>query len=275
MSSSQTILQGSSDMGATLDPAGQGQQNGRWPEQERVDRVFADAQARAGDFRFDERVSAVFDDMVERSVPYYNEIQRMTVELARDFATPGSNVYDLGCSTGTSLELLDSGVDPSVRFVGIDNAASMLDQAREKLGHLPSGRPCELIEADIHMLPRLENASVVMLVLTLQFVRPLYRERLIRNIFDGMAKNGCLILVEKITSPNGMVNRLFIEHYYEMKRRNGYSDLEIAKKREALENVLIPYRYEENVALLREAGFGTVEEFFRWYNFSAMIAVKP
>lgn len=246
----------------------------RWDGRAAVDRVFADAQARTSDFRFDERVSTVFDDMVERSVPFYGEIQRMVAEIAGDFATPGSNVYDLGCSTGTSLEMLDSRIDPSVRFIGFDNAPSMLEQARAKLGKLPSGRACELVEADIHALPKLEDASVVLLVLTLQFVRPLYRERLIRHVCEGMAKNGCLILVEKITSPNGMLNRLFIEHYYDMKRRNGYSDLEIAKKREALENVLIPYRFEENVALLQQAGFGTVEEFFRWYNFSAMVAVK-
>ena len=238
------------------------------------DQVFADAQARAADFRFDDKVVAVFDDMVERSVPFYTEIQRMVTELAADFAAPGTNVYDLGCSTGTSFERLDGKVDASVRFVGVDNSASMLEQARLKLADLPSGRRFDLIEADIHQMPRIENASVVLLVLTLQFVRPLYRERLIRNIYEGLAKNGCLILVEKITSPNGTLNRLFIEHYYDMKRRNGYSDVEITRKREALENVLIPYRYEENEALLRASGFGAVEEFFRWYNFCAAVAVK-
>ncbi len=242
--------------------------------QQAVDRVFADQQAATSDFRFDERVSVVFDDMVERSVPFYAEIQRMVAELAADFAVPGTSLYDLGCSTGTSLERLDARVDPSVRFVGIDNASSMLDQARHKLGSLPSGRPYELVEADIHTLPAIENASVVLLVLTLQFVRPLHRERLVRHIHQGMTRNGCLILVEKITSPNGMLNRLFINKYYGMKRRNGYSEMEIAKKREALENVLIPYRYEENVALIESAGFTSVEEFFRWYNFCAIAAVK-
>ncbi len=112
------------------------------------------------------------------------------------------------------------------------------------------------------------------MVLTLQFVRPLYRERLIRSIYDGLTENGCLILVEKVLGENSTFNRLFIKHYYEMKRRNGYSELEIAQKREALENVLIPYRLEENKELLRRAGFRHVDVFFKWYNFCAIIAMK-
>jgi tRNA (cmo5U34)-methyltransferase len=119
-----------------------------------------------------------------------------------------------------------------------------------------------------------ENASVVILTLTLQFVRPLNRERLVRSVYNGLNDNGCLILVEKVLGEDSLFNRLFIQHYYEMKRRNGYSEMEIVQKREALENVLIPYRLEENKQLLRDAGFTKFDTFFKWYNFSAMIALK-
>ena len=120
----------------------------------------------------------------------------------------------------------------------------------------------------------LDNASVVLLILTLQFVRPLYREDLISRIHEGLDPNGCLILVEKVLGENSTFNRLFIKHYYEMKKRNGYSELEIAQKREALENVLIPYRLEEDRELLRRVGFEHIEVFFKWYNFCGMIACK-
>jgi len=110
--------------------------------------------------------------------------------------------------------------------------------------------------------------------LTLQFVRPLHRERLVKQIFDGMLARGAFILIEKLTVSDGDLNRLFINYYYDMKRRNGYSELEISQKREALENVLIPYRLEENVELLKGAGFRSVEMFFRWYNFCGLVAVK-
>jgi tRNA (cmo5U34)-methyltransferase len=113
-----------------------------------------------------------------------------------------------------------------------------------------------------------------MLVLTLMFVRPLNRERLVRDIYAGLNPNGCLLLVEKVLGEGSLFNRLFIERYYAFKRRMGYSELEISQKREALENVLIPYRLQENRDMLMRAGFSQVEVFFRWYNFAGIVAVK-
>ena len=238
------------------------------------DRIFAEPAKRASDFAFDGRTAAVFDDMLVRSVPFYTEMQRMTGELAADFAVPGSNLYDLGCSTGTTFELLDPLVDQAVRFVGVDNSPEMLEKARQKLSGLPSGRTVDLMCGDLHEFDGITNASVVILTLTLQFVRPLHRERLVRMIGAGTREQGCLILIEKLTEPDTLFNRLFIKYYYDMKRRNDYTDLEIAQKREALENVLIPYRLEENVEMLKGAGFKSVEVFFRWYNFCGIVAVK-
>ncbi|HEY5941227.1 MAG TPA: carboxy-S-adenosyl-L-methionine synthase CmoA [Gemmatimonadales bacterium] len=239
-----------------------------------TDRIFAERVERARDFAFDRRTAEVFDDMVGRSVPFYDEMQRMTAEIAADFATPGSNLYDLGCSTGTTLAALDPLVNPAVRFVGMDNSAEMLGKAREKLGRLPPGRQRDLVQADLHELPPIENASVVILALTLQFVRPLQREGLIRTICAGTNDQGCLILLEKLTEADTLFNRLFIKYYYNMKRRHGYSDLEISQKREALENVLIPYHLEENRDLLIHSGYTRFQMFFRWYNFCGMLAVK-
>lgn len=238
-----------------------------------ADRIFAEPRP-VTDFEFGTETAGVFDDMVGRSVPFYDEIQRMIGELAADFATEGSNLYDLGCSTATTLAMLDPLVPPGVRFIGVDNSAAMLAQAKKKLASRGVTRPLELQLADLHEGPAIENASVTLLLLTLQFIRPLYRERLVRRIAQGTNENGCVILVEKLTTENTLLNRLFIKHYYDMKRRKGYSDLEISQKREALENVLIPYRPEENRRLLLENGFRHVEEFFRWYNFGAMVAVK-
>lgn len=236
------------------------------------DKVFAEKTDYIGDFKFDEKVVKVFDDMVNRSVPYYSEIQRMTVELATDFAKPGTNLYDIGCSTGTTFSLFDKAVDPAVNFVGFDNSAEMLEKAREKLSN--SNRNIDLRLADLNKGIKISNASVITMILTLQFVRPLYREDIIQEIYNGLNKGGALILVEKVTSEDTIFNRLFIKHYYEYKARMGYSELEIKQKREALENVLIPYRMDENFDLLRKVGFKDIEVFFRWYNFCAIIALK-
>lgn len=238
------------------------------------DEVFARDDQQVGDFAFNATVADVFDDMVGRSVPYYVEMQRMVCELARDFAQPDTNLYDIGCSTATTLLSLDGVIEPSVRFVGIDNAPDMLDKARQKIDASAPRRQIDLKVADLHQGVDMDNASVVTMLLTLQFIRPLYRERVMRMMYQALNDRGCLLLVEKLTGEDTTFNRLFIQHYYDFKRRNGYSEIEISKKREALENVLIPYRLEENLQLLKEVGFRSVEVFFRWYNFCGIVAVK-
>jgi tRNA (cmo5U34)-methyltransferase len=198
----------------------------------------------------------------------------MVVELAADFAEPGTSVYDLGCSSGTTFVALDPAADKTVRFVGVDNSPDMLDKCREKFVAKQIKRPFDLVTADINDGIHIENASVVLLVLTLQFIRPLRRERLIADIFRGMRPNAALIVVEKVLGEESIFNRLFIKYYYDMKRRHGYSELEISQKREALENVLVPYKLLENRELLLSAGFSAVDVFFKWYNFTGMVAVK-
>jgi len=239
-----------------------------------VDQVFAREIEHVTDFTFDETVAGVFDDMVSRSVPMYAEIQRMLAELAAAFATEGSNIYDLGCSTGTTLALLHDQLTVRANLIGIDNSAEMLEQCRSKLAARNLTQAIDLRLADLDHGIALENASVVMLVLTLMFVRPLHRERLMRQIHSSMNENGCLLVVEKVLGDGSLFNRLFIERYYAYKRRRGYTELEIAQKREALENVLVPYRLHENRELFLNAGFREVEVFFKWYNFAGFVAVK-
>ncbi len=238
------------------------------------DHVFQEVIKKPSDFKFGATVANAFDDMVERSVPFYNEIQRMIIEQASEFATPHTNVYDLGCSTGTTFLNLNPHVDEHVRFVGIDDSKDMLEKCAEKLKQANFTREYELKNADLHQDFMIENASVVILCLTLQFVRPIYREKLLRKIYEGLIPGGVLLVSEKILAEDSLFNRNFIKYYYDYKRRNHYSELEISQKREALENVLIPYKLSENMKMLMEAGFSHTEVFFKWYNFSGFVAVK-
>ena len=240
------------------------------------DALFSQPRDKIGDFNFGADTAAVFDNMLDRSVPYYEEIQRMVAQLVSAFVTDGTNIYDMGCSTATTILHIAQHLPPeiSTRFVGIDNSPEMLAIARQKIDDSDPQPSVELREADLNRGVHVENASVVLFVLTLQFVRPLYRERLLTSICQGMNKGGCLVLVEKVLGEDSRLNRLFIDHYYELKRRNGYSDLEISQKREALENVLVPFRLDENITLLRDVGFSATDIFFKWYNFCGIIAVK-
>lgn len=226
------------------------------------------------DFDFGSETARVFDDMLDRSIPFYSEIQRMMGEIAQDFAVPHSTIYDLGCSTGTTLHHLDQVIEDPVTLIGMDASPEMLAQARVKFSNPPPKHPLALMEANLEGELPIENASVVILNLTLQFVRPIYRDQLLAQIARGTRSGGCLILVEKVLSEHSALNRLFIKNYYAFKRRNGYSEMEISQKREALENILVPYHESENRELLARNGFTAVEPFFRWYNFSGLIALR-
>ncbi|HYE34589.1 carboxy-S-adenosyl-L-methionine synthase CmoA [Methylocaldum sp.] len=238
------------------------------------DDLFKDKRSTVMDFDFGKDTAEVFDDMLDRSVPFYAEIQRMMGEIAGDFAVAGTNLYDLGCSTGTTFIGLDPAVAADVTFIGVDSSPDMLEKARKKLEGCGFSRPYELVCLNLDDGVPILNASVVILNLTLQFIRPLNRDRVISGIAHGLNDSGCLILVEKVLSQDSTINRLFIKHYYEFKKRNGYSELEISQKREALENVLIPYHFDENRELLLRNGFKSCDVFFRWYNFCGMVALK-
>jgi tRNA (cmo5U34)-methyltransferase len=238
------------------------------------DEIFRNESRPVEDFNFNEEVATVFDDMLNRSVPFYHEMQRMIAELACDFAVDGTNIYDLGCSTGTTLLNLNRHLGERVRFIGVDYSGEMLEKCRKKLSDNHFSGEYELVCADLNKWGSIDNASVVVMVLSLQFIRPLYRERLIESIYKGINDNGCLIVVEKVLGEDSVFNRLFIKYYYDMKKRNGYSELEISKKRESLENVLVPYRLLENRELMLNQGFRYCEVFFKWYNFCGLVAVK-
>lgn len=241
------------------------------------DQIFQRAGSGSSDFKFDAQVAEVFDDMLVRSVPFYVEQQRMVAEIGKKFVIEGTCVYDLGCSTATTLINLSREIDTPVRFIGYDNSIPMLERGRRKIKEHGNDQRIELRFGDLNgPLSSLciDRASLVTMCWTLQFIRPLHRDRLIRWIYDAMVDNGALIITEKVLANNASMNDLLVDCYYSLKKRNDYSETEIARKREALENVLVPYRIDENIELFRRNGFAEVETVFQWYNFAAFLCVK-
>jgi tRNA (cmo5U34)-methyltransferase len=241
------------------------------------DRVYREQKGMTTDFEFNDTVADVFDDMVSRSVPYYSEQQRMIKEIGSIFSTPGSNIYDLGCATATTLINLCKGVDPSASLIGYDNSPPMIKKAKQKIKESGLEERISVLYADLNGdldSIELNNASVVLICWTLQFVRPLKREKLINKIYQGLNENGVLIITEKVLTNNSLLNRYYIKLYYDYKQRNEYTNEEIENKREALENILIPYRIDENIEMFKRNGFETVDTFFQWYNFVGFICIK-
>jgi tRNA (cmo5U34)-methyltransferase len=238
------------------------------------DTLFSEKRQEVSDFDFGKDTAVVFDDMLDRSVPFYREMQRMIGEITTDYVLDGTNLYDLGCATCNAFIELDPILPKKVKFIGIDFSKDMLDRAREKIARTGTQRGHELICADLNDDIEITNASVVVMNLTLQFIRPVRRQRVMSNIAKGVLPGGCLLIVEKVLSKDSKINRSFIKYYYDFKQRNGYSEMEIAQKREALENVLIPYRLEEDYELFLNSGFSFADVFFKWYNFCGIVAVK-
>jgi tRNA (cmo5U34)-methyltransferase len=229
------------------------------------------------EFVFDSSVAEVFDDMLERSVPFYHELQRMVVELAEHFLAQKGTFYDIGCSTGNTIATLAQALGPSgraVQFVGVEPAAAMREKARAKFASLPEPDRFSIISSECEDIDVLPDARVITILYTLQFLRPMKRLKVLEMCHRSLAPQSCLILAEKIITVHREVRHLFIDQYHQFKERSGYSKLEIARKREALESILVPFTSAENITLLKDAGFAVVEPILQWYNFAAYLAVK-
>ncbi|MFP6150990.1 carboxy-S-adenosyl-L-methionine synthase CmoA [Helicobacter pylori] len=237
-------------------------------------------------FCFDEKVAHVFDDMLERSIPYYHEMLNLgayfiaqnlkeniypkSLPKSLPKPLPKPLIYDLGCSTGNFFIVLNQQIQQDIELVGIDNSMPMLKKAQEKLKDFNNVR----FECMDFLEVEFKEASAFSLLFVLQFVRPMQREVLLKKIYNSLALNGVLLVGEKIMSEDRILDKQMIELYYLYKQNQGYSHNEIAFKREALENVLVPYSLKENIALLESVGFKHVEAVFKWVNFTLLAARK-
>ena len=238
------------------------------------DKIFASALAEIVDFVFDENVVDVFPDMINRSVPGYGTVINMIGITAQHYAIDNTRLYDLGCSLGAaSLSMRHRLTQQNCEIVAVDNAAAMIERFDKILQRDNSQTSVQTVCADIGDV-EISNASVVVMNFTLQFIPLQQRETILAKIFQGLNKGGCLILSEKLAFPYEQENETQIELHHAFKKSNGYSDLEIAQKRSALENVLIPETQETHLLRLKKTGFSQVLPFFQCFNFASFLAIK-
>ncbi|UZJ45605.1 carboxy-S-adenosyl-L-methionine synthase CmoA [Marinimicrobium sp. C6131] len=240
----------------------------------RPDQLYADPLAEVSRFAFDQKVVDVFPDMIKRSVPGYATIINMIGDLAERYATSNSHCYDLGCSLGAATLAMRHRIRASnCRILAIDNSPAMIERCRQVLAADTAEPPVDLLCNDLQTV-EVTRASMVVLNFTLQFIPPAERQAVLNRIAEGLQPGGILILSEKVAFNDPMHNELMIELHHNFKRANGYSDLEIAQKRSALEEVLIPETLETHRDRLRQAGFTSVDVWFQCFNFASMIAIK-
>ncbi|WP_297811478.1 carboxy-S-adenosyl-L-methionine synthase CmoA [uncultured Methylophaga sp.] len=238
------------------------------------DKIYSAPLDKMIDFRFDERVVSVFPDMIQRSVPGYATLIQNIGTMASRHVQPGSNCYDLGCSLGAvSLSLRHAIQQHDCRIVAVDNSSAMIDKASQVLAEDDGQLLVDLRCADINSVA-IEQASVVVMNFTLQFIPPAQRQQLIQRIYDGLLPGGILILSEKLAFEDPRSDQFHIDSHHDFKRANGYSDLEISQKRSALEKVLIPETLAQHQSRLQQAGFSFVEKWYQCFNFVSMVAMK-
>jgi tRNA (cmo5U34)-methyltransferase len=239
------------------------------------DAIYATALDEIIDFRFDERVVDVFPDMIQRSVPGYGTMISLIGVLAAKYAQANSHCYDLGCSLGAVSWAMRQRIrQPDCDIIAVDNSQAMIERGQQLLASDASSTiPVKMLCANIQDVT-IENASIVVLNFTLQFIPLAERPALIKRIYQGLKPRGILILSEKITFDELARAHFHMESHHEFKRANGYSDLEISQKRTALEKVLIPETLACHQQRLKNAGFDFSDVWFQCFNFTSLVAVK-
>ncbi|MDZ7804766.1 carboxy-S-adenosyl-L-methionine synthase CmoA [Thiohalophilus sp.] len=238
------------------------------------DKIYASPQPMIVDFAFDEKVAGVFPDMIRRSVPGYETVISLLGLLAERYAKPDSRIYDFGSSLGAAtLAMRQRIAHDSCRIIAADNSTAMTERCRQFLLQDDSPVEVDVICADIRDI-KVEQASLVVLNFTLQFIPQAERQALLDQIYAGLLPGGALVLSEKLAFDNEREQQFQIDMHLAFKKANGYSELEISQKRTALEKVLVPDSFETHCERLQQAGFKEVHQWFQCFNFASLLAVK-
>ena len=225
-----------------------------------------------GNWKFDNEVAQSFDSHVRKSVPLYDEVQKMVVEMSEWFVREGSSVYDIGSSTGETIALLlkKHCEKKNVRFIGIENSISMREVARKKVNN----ENVQFLHQDVTELAEFSNADFIISLYTLQFSPLKNRRKVLQRIHNNLSEGGAFVMTEKIRAENSLFEDMWSELYWDFKQEQGLNTDQIINKAKSLRGVLIPLTLTENINLLRQVGFSHIDTFVKWYNFAGIVAVK-
>jgi tRNA (cmo5U34)-methyltransferase len=223
-------------------------------------------------WQFNQDVSHVFDNHVRQSVPHYESLQQLITQLSDFFVQPNSVVYDIGCATGETIYHLNQRhKGKRATFIGIDDSESMLLKAIEKNKEHEN---IQFVHQAIEHFPFEHKSSLILSVLTIQFIPMEQRKQVIQSVYDSLNKGGAFFFVEKSYAERPNVQEMFTQLYHDDKEANGLTPLEIREKDKSLRGVLKSMSVSENRELLASAGFETIEVFFKYLNFTGFIAIK-
>lgn len=241
----------------------------------KTDNIYSKRRAQIDGFTFDEQVVQVFPDMIKRSVPGYEKIINSIAMITNRCAVENSNLYDLGCSLGAATLSMRRGLQnkKGCQIIAVDNSQAMVERCEQYIHAYKSDIPVSVLCDDICNI-HINNASVVILNFTLQFLTPEKRLSLLTNIYNGLLPGGVLVLSEKFVFEDPLSHQLLIDLHLDFKRSQGYSELEISQKRASLDNVLIADTVEQHYSRLQQAGFKHNNLWYQCFNFGSIISIK-
>lgn len=225
-------------------------------------------------WEFDKDVTDVFPDMLSRSIPSYENMRELIYRMARNFVKEGTNVLDIGCSTGIASELLIQNFGSKCNFLLTDISLPMLEKCRAKYAKEIQDGYVNVKYSDLRENLPVKGCSLIMSCLTIQFTPIEYRQHIFQNIYESLEPGGALILVEKVMGNSNDIDQVLVKEYYDIKRDNQYSEEQIKSKRKSLEGSLVPLTIDMNEWLLEMSGFRKVDTFWRYLNFVALVAIK-
>ena len=228
----------------------------------------------SGRWEFNESVTAVFENMLERSIPQYDTMRELVYRIGANFIRPDTTIQDIGCSNGLSIQKFVEAYKEQNKFLLCDVSAPMLRECRKRYSKEIESGCMQVADYDIKNGIMAEPSSLILSILTLQFTPIEYRQQIITSIYNTLNKGGALILVEKMLGADAQIDNMLVQEYYKLKGENQYTQEQIAAKRKSLEGVLVPVTAKWNIDLLRTAGFSHIECFWRCLNFAGFVAVK-
>lgn len=203
-----------------------------------------------------------FDKHINKSIPFYKDVNKIIESIASQFYVNNTNIYDVGCSDGRLLSAIKT--DKKIKKIGIDCSLNLLP---------PNNSDISFLHIDLCDNFIFNNASVVFSIFTMQFLPMNIRQQIITNIYNGLVLGGCFIFAEKVYSQDSFISDIFTFRYYDFKADNFSSD-EILSKEKDLRNIMRPNTHADNVKLLEAAGFSKFEVFFKCLNFEYILAIR-
>lgn len=223
---------------------------------------------------FNQEVTTVFDDMLERSIPDYFNMRALVNDLTSKYVQNESSVLDLGCSTGGAIKDVIASVQQEVVFIGVEISEPMREQAKKNLQKFIDTKQVKIINCDLREDFPISSNSVVLSILTIQFIPIEHRQKIISNIYESLLSGGVFIFVEKILGNDSIGNSMLEDLYYQLKGENGYTEEQIRAKRKSLEGILVPVTADWNMEMMSKAGFTNIQQFWQQLNFAGWVGFK-